>query len=362
MLEEDKDKKKNEVVDSFITQVKKTVKDIQEVDEDANKNRVAANTKDQQLEVEMQKKKIQNQRTEVSKQQILDEQEQSIRELQEDPNTPNNSFKSAMSFLGPKLVSYIVSGSRTPRAKAMWEDYQESTKPNVIEDKVKKYQQVQGLRDKYGRPLKFDPDTGNWTDVEGNKVTKEFMDPISERKASSDAKKFRKDVLAYGKEANKDFQKLAEESIKAIQTGKKAYKLIESNSKLAPGFAARALARMSGEGTRMTDQDVAAFQGDPSLLGRYRRTYERAISGTMTPEDKKIMMEAIDKLSEVEAGFAKEMGQAVAKRMGTVKGALLNQEELEEYLLGGYDFGAKKKEKPANNDEEIKDIFKRYGF
>ena len=81
----------------------------------------------------------------------------------------------------------------------------------------------------------------------------------------------------------------------------------------------------------------------------------------MTAEDKKIMMEAIDKLSGVEAEFAKEMGSSVAKRMGNVKGALLNEEELQDYLLGSFDFGAKKKEQTTNEDE-IQDIFKKYGF
>jgi hypothetical protein len=353
--QEDKEKLK-----ASLRQARKANQDAREVFDRAEKNRVAANTKEQQIEVETEKKEMENQRTEQSKQEILENDQAQMQQMEQNSSGLQESFKEAMSYLGPNLVRFIVSGRNTPTAKAIFE---ESMAPeDVVEDKVKKYQQVQGLRDKYGRPLKFDPETGDWTDVEGNRVTKEFIDPVSQRKASSDAKKFRKDVLAYGKEANKDFQKLAEDSIKAIQAGKKAYKLIESNSKLAPSFAARALARLSGEQGRMTDQDVAAFQGDPSLLGKFNRTYERAVSGTMTAEDKKIMMDAIDRLSEVEAGFAKEMGSAVAKRMGTVKGALLNQEELEEYLLGGFDFGSKKKEQPANDDEEIQNIFKKYGL
>lgn len=366
VTDEEKKKKLKEAVET----ANKVSKDASEILERADKNRTAANTRDSQIEEETQKKMVENQQTDAAREEILAQEQQQMVENQNiDSGSLMDSFKGAMQYLGPTLHTMLIAGAGSDtgalgKAGTAYKQVMDFNRQDVIDQRIKKYQQVQGLRDKFGRPLKFDPDEGTFVDVQGNEVKEDFLDPISKRKADTDEKKFRKDVLKYAKTANDDFQKLASDSIKAIQAGKKAAKLINSNSKLAPAFAARALARLAGEVGVMTDKDVASFQGDPSLLGKFQRTYERAISGTMTAEDKKIMNDALKSLTTVEQGFIKNMGSEVARRMGNVKGAMLNQEELQDYLLGGFQFEEEEEEKPKANveDSEIQDIFKRYGF
>ena len=70
--------------------------------------------------------------------------------------------------------------------------------------------------------------------------------------------------------------------------------------------AARAIAR-PGEGTRMTDKDVEQFMGSQAVSDSLKRVYQRAVDGTMTAEDKKVMTDAINKMQDVEWVFLNKL-------------------------------------------------------
>jgi len=120
--------------------------------------------------------------------------------------------------------------------------------------------------------------------------------------------------------------------ITALKQADSAKSLILTNSKLAPGFVARALARLSGERGVMTDKDVEAFQGDTSLFGKFARTYERAINGTLNENDKQIMLEALNSLKEVESFHFNERADNIAAQFSTANPDL-NFKEVRGFLI-----------------------------
>lgn len=255
---------------------------------------------------------------------------QQVEELPpEEKNKLSKGFKDALLHFGPRLASLLVGGSEALEGyESGMASFQAATQPDTTD---MDYQQVEELRDEKGRPLTFAKKTGKFYNIEG-KETSVFTDPkmaqIKEEK-KADLAKARSDFKT---KIVKEFNSSVAESQKAINMAKSALTLIESDSKLAMPVAARAIARLAGEGTRMTDKDVEQFMGSQAVSDSLKRTYQRAVSGTMTAEDKKVMMDAINKMQEVEMGLLTQTRDDIADRYGSIDKTLATKDELLDLL------------------------------
>lgn len=110
--------------------------------------------------------------------------------------------------------------------------------------------------------------------------------------------------------------------------------------------AARAIARLAGEGTRMTDKDVEQFMGSQAVSDSLKRVYQRAVDGTMTEEDKAVMTDAIKKMQEVESGIISETRDNLATRYGAIDENLSTKEDILE-ILSVSNYGSSPKESKA---------------
>ena len=86
----------------------------------------------------------------------------------------------------------------------------------------------------------------------------------------------------------------------ALNKGKRVREFIERDSKLAPAFVTRALARMAGEVGVMTDKDVAAFRGSPAWTDQLEQLWQQGTKGTLTATNKKVLLNAVDILETAE--------------------------------------------------------------
>lgn len=92
----------------------------------------------------------------------------------------------------------------------------------------------------------------------------------------------------------------------ALNKGKRVREFIKADSKLAPAFVTRALARMAGEVGVMTDKDVAAFRGSPAWTDQLEQLWQQGTKGTLTETNKAVLIEAVDILEKAERGVIQE--------------------------------------------------------
>lgn len=248
---------------------------------------------------------------------------------EEDNRKMSKGFKDALMHFGPRLASLLVGGAQALEGyESGMEGFQEAMSPTTA---GMDFQQVEELRDKDGNPLTFSKQTGKFYNVKGE-ITTAFSDPkmaqIKETQ-KTDLAKARSDFKT---KIVKEFNSSIAESEKAIGMAKSAMTLIQSDSKLAMPVAARAIARLAGEGTRMTDKDVEQFMGSQAISDSLKRTYQRAVDGTMTEEDKAVMMDAIKKMQEVESGIISQTRDDLATRYGAIDENLATKEDVLEVL------------------------------
>lgn len=241
----------------------------------------------------------------------------------------SKGFKDALTHFGPRLASLLVGGDMALEGyESGMESFQAAQQP---QGEPQDFQQVEELRDKEGNPISFSKQTGKFYNTKGKEVSA-FSDPkmaqIKEEK-KTDLAKARSDFKT---KIVKEFNSTVKESQKALNMAKSALTLIESDSKLAMPVAARAVARLAGEGSRMTDKDVEQFMGSQAVPDSLKRVYQRSIDGTMTAEDKKVMTDAINKMQEVEMSLLTQTRDDMADRYGSIDKTLATKDELVELL------------------------------
>lgn len=247
----------------------------------------------------------------------------------EDQGNISKGFKDALTHFGPRLASLLMGGDMALEGyEGGMESFQAAQEPQKL---PKDFQQVEELRDEKGNPLTFSKQTGKYYNVKGKEVSA-FSDPklaqIREEK-KTDLAKARSDFKT---NVVKEFNSTVKESQKALNMAKSALILIESDSKLAMPVAARAVARLAGEGSRMTDKDVEQFMGSQAVSDSLKRVYQRSIDGTMTVEDKQVMMDAINKMQEVEMGLLTQTRDDMADRYGSIDKTLATKDDLIDLL------------------------------
>ena len=128
---------------------------------------------------------------------------------------------------------------------------------------------------------------------------------------------------------NKDKSVIAsQDALKKVNTVKS---MINANSKLAPGFVVRALARMAGEVGVMTEQDVEAFRGSPAWSDQMERIFISATKGTLSSSDKKEMLKAVDIMKNVEEQNLLNRADFMSEQASKASG--LDKEEIKATML-----------------------------
>lgn len=243
-------------------------------------------------------------------------------------------FKDALTHFGPRLAALLIGGSRALEGyESGMQSFQQATEPDTAD---MDYQQVEELRDEKGRPMTFSKKTGKFYNVEGKETTV-FTDPkmaqIKETQ-KTDLAKARSDFKT---NIVKEFNSTIAESEKAISAARGALKLIQSNSKIAAPIAARAILRGAGEKGKYTDKDVEQVMGSNAIPDSLKRVYQRAVDGTMTDEDKKVMSDAINTMTQVEAELIGTTKNDMAERYGAVDENLAKKEDILKILKTSYD-------------------------
>lgn len=113
----------------------------------------------------------------------------------------------------------------------------------------------------------------------------------------------------YGKAAQSAGDKFRDDAAKPLMAidaageAENLVKLAETNP-AAAAAAVRKLARASGDSGVMSDSDVQAFGGSQAMTDTFARIFERAKSGTMTPDDVKYATEVAQVLkSNAESAY-----------------------------------------------------------
>ena len=276
---------------------------------------------------------------------------QSVQEEQVKKDTISRGFKDALMHFGPRLASLLVGGSEALEGyETGMAGFKQATEPDTAD---MDYQQVEELRDSQGRPLSYSKKTGKFYDVEGKETTA-FTDPKMKQIQETQKTDLAKARADFKTKIVKEFNSTVKESAKAIGMAKSALSLINSNSKLAMPVAARAIARLAGEGTRMTDKDVEQFMGSQAVSDSLKRTYQRAIDGTMTEEDKKVMTDAINKMQEVETELVSSTKSDLAQRYGSIDENLATPEDIMDILT------TKEETKAVEQKKKDDDLVNKY--
>lgn len=259
-------------------------------------------------------------------------------------------FKDALIHFGPRLASLLIGGAEALEGyESGMESFQAATQPDTSD---MEYQQVEELRDEKGRPITFAKKTGKFYNIEG-KETSVFTDPKMKQIKETQKTDLAKARSDFKTKIVKEFNSSVQESQKAIGMAKSAISLIDSDSKLAMPVAARAIARLAGEGTRMTDKDVEQFMGSQAVSDSLKRVYQRAVDGTMTDEDKKVMKDAINRMQEVEMGLLTKTRDDMATRYGAVDENLATKDEIMSLLAIQEDKESKKEAPKIESNQKI---------
>lgn len=86
-------------------------------------------------------------------------------------------------------------------------------------------------------------------------------------------------------------------SRQALASGMNIRKLIESDTPLTPQALRTQIPRLMGEVGNLTEQEQAAWTGDPRIVEKFKRAYAKNIAtGKLTESDKKLFIDLLDTL------------------------------------------------------------------
>lgn len=168
------------------------------------------------------------------------------------------------------------------------------------------------------------------------------------RKEMQDQRQSQRNVQNMGRYQdayNKD--KLVQDTEKRLEASEDALALLSTNNPIADEAAKRKIARLSGEVGVLTDADVASFGGSRAWLNRIQSVVDRGAYGTLTPEDRKLMLAMSQTLKEKAENQLTERAEHFAaqgaKRFG------MDKEEAYDYLRPGKAMSTKKQTSEAQS-------------
>lgn len=259
-------------------------------------------------------------------------------------------FKDALIHFGPRLASLLVGGSEALQGyETGMKGFQEATQPNTAD---MDFQQVEELRDEKDRPITFSKKTGKFYNIEG-KETSVFTDPKMKQIKETQKTDLAKARSDFKTKIVKEFNDSISESEKAISAAKGAINLIESNSKIAAPIAARAILRGAGEKGKYTDKDIEQIMGSGAVPDSLMRTYQRAVDGTMTDEDKRVMKDAISTMMSTEKELIGNTRNDFSERYGSVDENLATKQDIKGILKTSHDVEEQPKTAPTLGSNQV---------